>query len=124
MGFDAVKIRVKYATLDEDLRVVRDVRAAVGDDFTIGVDANQGWPVSLFRPNPDWDLERATAFAGGCDELGIAWLEEPLDMHDWHGMAELRRRVKTPIAARITGRRPRLSASAPWNRFMTAKPTR
>ena len=66
MGFDAVKIRVKYATLEEDLRMVRDVRAAVGDDFTIGVDANQGWPVSLFRPNPDWDLERATAFARGC----------------------------------------------------------
>jgi L-alanine-DL-glutamate epimerase-like enolase superfamily enzyme len=98
MGFDAVKIRVKYDTLEEDLRIVRGVRAAVGDDFTIGVDANQGWPVSLFRPNPDWDLERATAFARGCDELGIAWLEEPLDMHDWHGMAELRRRVKTPIA--------------------------
>jgi len=98
MGFDAVKIRVKYDTLEEDLRAVRGVRAAVGDDFTIGVDANQGWPVSLFRANPDWDLERATAFARGCDELGIAWLEEPLDMHDWHGMAELRRRVKTPIA--------------------------
>ena len=80
------------------LRIVRGVRAAVGDDFTIGVDANQGWPVSLFRPNPDWDLERATAFARGCDELGIAWLEEPLDMHDWHGMAELRRRVRTTIA--------------------------
>jgi len=98
MGIDAVKIRVKYDTLEEDLRAVRGVRAAVGDGFTIGVDANQGWPVSLFRPNPDWDLERATAFARGCDELGIAWLEEPLDMHDWHGMAELRRRVKTPIA--------------------------
>jgi len=98
MGIDAVKIRVKYDTLEEDLAIVRGVRAAVGDDFTIGVDANQGWPVSLFRRNPDWDLERATAFARGCDELGIAWLEEPLDMHDWHGMAELRRRVKTPIA--------------------------
>jgi len=98
MGIDAVKIRVKYDTLEEDLAIVRAVRAAVGDDFTIAVDANQGWPVSLFRRNPDWDLERATAFARGCDELGIAWLEEPLDMHDWHGMAELRRRVKTPIA--------------------------
>ena len=98
MGIDAVKIRVKYETLEEDLAIVRGVRAAVGDDFTIAVDANQGWPVSLFRPNPDWDLERATAFALGCDELGIEWLEEPLDMHDWHGMAELRRRVKTTVA--------------------------
>jgi D-galactarolactone cycloisomerase len=98
MGFAAVKIRVKYPTLEEDLAVVRGVRAAVGGDFVIGVDANQGWPVSLFARNPDWDLERATAFARGCDELGIAWLEEPLDMYDWRGMAELRRRVRTPIA--------------------------
>ena len=97
-GFAAVKIRVKYPTLEEDLALVRGVRAAVGDDFVIGVDANQGWPVSLFARNPDWDLERATAFARGCDELGIAWLEEPLDMYDWRGMAELRRRVRTPIA--------------------------
>jgi L-alanine-DL-glutamate epimerase-like enolase superfamily enzyme len=98
MGFEAVKIRVKYATLEEDLAMVRGVREHVGAAFTIGVDANQGWPVSLFRRNPAWDLERATAFARGCDELGVAWLEEPLDMHDWHGMAELRRRVRTPIA--------------------------
>lgn len=98
MGIDAVKIRVKHDTLEEDLAVVRGVRQAVGDGFTVAVDANQGWPVSLFRRNPDWDLERATAFARGCDDLGVAWLEEPLDMHDWHGLAELRRRVKTPIA--------------------------
>lgn len=98
MGIGAVKIRVKYPTLEEDLALVRGVREHLGDDFVIGVDANQGWPVSLFEPNPDWDLARATAFARGCDELGIAWLEEPLDMHDWHGMAELRRRVKVQLA--------------------------
>jgi L-alanine-DL-glutamate epimerase-like enolase superfamily enzyme len=98
MGIDAVKIRVKYDTIEEDLAIVHGVRAHVGHDFTIGVDANQGWPVSLFRRNPDWDLERATAFARGCDDLDVEWLEEPLDMHDWRGMAELRRRVKTTIA--------------------------
>lgn len=98
MGITAVKIRVKYPTLDEDLAIVGGVREVVGDEFVLGVDANQGWPVSLFRPNPDWDLERATAFARGCDDLGVAWLEEPLDMHDWSGMTDLRRRVRTPIA--------------------------
>jgi D-galactarolactone cycloisomerase len=97
-GIGAVKIRVKYQTLEEDFALVRGVRMLAGDDFTIGVDANQGWPVSLFSRNPDWDLDRATAFARGCDDLGIAWLEEPLDMHDWEGMAELRRRVRTTIA--------------------------
>jgi D-galactarolactone cycloisomerase len=98
MGIGAVKIRVKYDTVEEDLAVVRGVRECLGEDFILGVDANQGWPVSLFRAGPTWDLERATAFARGCDALGVAWLEEPLDMHDWHGMAALRRLVKTPIA--------------------------
>lgn len=98
MGIGGVKIRVKYPTIEEDLAIVRGVREHVGPDFVVAVDANQGWPVSLFRPNPDWNLERATAFARGCDELGVAWLEEPLDMHDWSGMALLRTRVETPIA--------------------------
>ena len=32
--------------------------------------------------------------------------------------------VNTTSPARTTGRRPKLSASAPWNRFMIAKPNR
>ena len=32
--------------------------------------------------------------------------------------------VKTAMPHSTTGRRPKLSASAPWNRFMNAKPNR
>jgi hypothetical protein len=32
--------------------------------------------------------------------------------------------VNTAMADSTTGRRPKLSASAPWNRFMKAKPNR
>jgi len=32
--------------------------------------------------------------------------------------------VNAPSPQRITGRRPKLSASAPWNRFIAAKPNR
>jgi len=32
--------------------------------------------------------------------------------------------VNTAMPHRITGRRPKLSASAPWNRLMKAKPNR
>jgi L-alanine-DL-glutamate epimerase-like enolase superfamily enzyme len=98
LGFQAVKIRVKDPARRDDLTILRDVRKELGDAFTIAVDANQGWPVSLVDPTPIWDLEYATQFAKGCDELGIAWIEEPLDQHDWDGYAELRRRVKTPIS--------------------------
>lgn len=97
-GIRAVKLRVKDPARADDVTILRQVRREVGDGFVIGVDANQGWPVSLIDPTPVWDLEYATAFGRECDDLGIAWIEEPLDMHDWDGMAKLRRAVKTPIA--------------------------
>ncbi len=97
-GIEAVKIRVKDPEQRRDLDILRACREELGDAFVIGVDANQGWPVSLFDPNPTWTLEYATEFGKGCDDLGIAWIEEPLDMHDWDGMAALREAVKTPIA--------------------------
>jgi D-galactarolactone cycloisomerase len=98
MGIGAVKIRVKDPERRDDVTILRECRKELGDDFSIGVDANQGWPVSLIDPTPIWDLEYATEFGKACDDLGIAWIEEPLDMHDWYGMAELRKRVRTAIA--------------------------
>ncbi len=98
MGIGAVKIRVKDPERRDDVTILRQCREELGDDFTIGVDANQGWPVSLIDPNPDWDLAYATEFGKACDDLGIAWIEEPLYMHDWEGMAALRKAVKTPIS--------------------------
>jgi L-alanine-DL-glutamate epimerase-like enolase superfamily enzyme len=97
-GIGAVKIRVKDPDRKDDVTILRECRKELGDDFTIGVDANQGWPVSLIDPTPIWDLEYATEFGKACDDLGIAWIEEPLDMHDWDGMAELRKRTRTKIA--------------------------
>ncbi len=97
-GFKTVKLRVHDFELREDIRQIETVRKAVGDDLAIGVDANQGWRVALIDDAPLWDLERATAFATACADVGIAWLEEPLDMYAWDDLAELRRRSKVPIA--------------------------
>ena len=98
MGFKSVKLRVHSASLAEDVAQVEAVRKAVGDSMEIGVDANQGWPVSLLEKAPIWTLERAADFAHACAEMGIAWLEEPLDMHAYDQLAELRRRSTVPIA--------------------------
>jgi len=98
MGFQAIKIRVKDPERKDDVTILREVRKEVGDDFVIGVDANQGWPVGIVDPTPLWDLDYAAQVGKVCDELGIAWLEEPLDMHDWDGMAALRKRIKTKVA--------------------------
>ncbi len=98
MGFDAVKLRVHAFSLEDDLAIVEAVRKHVGDGFTIGVDANQGWRVTLIEDAPLWDLERATEFATRCEDFDVAWLEEPLDMHAYDELAELRKRTKTKIA--------------------------
>lgn len=97
-GIDAIKIRVKDPEMKDDISILKDVRKELGNDFTISVDANQGWPVSLIDPTPKWTLDYATEFGKACDDLNIAWIEEPLDMHDWEGMSELRKRIKTKLA--------------------------
>lgn len=96
-GFTGIKLRCRFPTLAEDVAVVRAVREAVGDDMAIMVDANQGWRVDLFD-DVRWDFKRALATARAYEELDLAWLEEPLDQHDYTGYARLRTATTTPIA--------------------------
>ncbi len=97
-GVDAIKIRVHDHDEEVDKAAAREAREYVGDGLHLMVDANQGWRVALLGDAPLWDLERATRFVKVCDELDFSWVEEPLDMYDYDAQAELRRRVKTPIA--------------------------
>jgi len=98
LGFRTVKLRVHSFDPADDIAQIETVRKAVGDSMEIGVDANQGWRVALIDDAPLWDLDRATEFARACADNDIAWLEEPLDMHGWDSLAELRRRSEVPIA--------------------------
>ena len=85
-GFHGVKIKVGF-DLEQDIRIVRAVRAELGKDFTVMTDANQGYSV-------DVGLKAAAAFA----ECGAFWLEEPLFVEDIEGHATLREKTKVPIA--------------------------
>ena len=98
-GFTAIKLRVRFPTLEEDVAVVRAVREAVGDSMAIMVDANQGWRVHGFGPYPEWDLDRAAGFARAMEELDLTWLEEPLDQHAYAEYAKLREGTSVPLAA-------------------------
>lgn len=98
MGFKAVKLRVHSFDPAEDVAQVEAVRRAVGDSVTLGVDANQGWRVALIDDAPLWTLERAVDFARACRDLGVAWIEEPLDMHAYDELADLCRHSDVPIA--------------------------
>ena len=89
-GIGAVKLRLHSSDWRLDLPVLEAVRAAVGTDLEIMVDANQGWrmPGDL---TPRWDLGTALDFARELERLGAYWLEEPLRSDDLEGYAELSR---------------------------------
>lgn len=97
-GFKTAKLRVKNADLKEDIRQIETIRKGVGDNLVLGVDANQGWLVSIVDRLPAWDLARATAFAEACFDNQIDWLEEPLDSRDFDGNAALKKVSKIKIA--------------------------
>jgi len=89
-GFTTAKLRVKNRELKDDIRQIEVVRKGMGDNFVLGVDANQGWLVTIVDKIPAWDLDRATEFAKACHANGIEWLEEPLDSRDYDGNATLK----------------------------------
>jgi len=86
-GFRGVKLKVGAGDLADDVRRIEGVRAEVGDNVAIMVDANQVFTV-------EEALRRGAVYAG----LGVGWLEEPLRADDAAGYAELVRRAPLPIA--------------------------
>ena len=97
-GFRAVKLRVHAFDEAEDIRHVVETARAVGDRMKIGVDANQGWRVTIVSDAPLWDLARAKRFADACAHAGVAWIEEPLPMDGYDDLAALTAYSQVPIA--------------------------
>lgn len=85
-GFRAVKLRLGYATLDEDLAVTRAVRRRLPDRIALMIDYNQALSVNQA-------LERGRAL----DDEGIAWIEEPIRHDDWAGNRTLARVLRSPL---------------------------
>jgi mandelate racemase len=85
-GFKAMKVKVGWPTLAEDLAVVRAARKYLGDDAALMVDFNQ----SLATPEA---IRRGRILDGE----GVSWIEEPLRADDYRGTAEVAAQVATPI---------------------------
>jgi mandelate racemase len=85
-GFRAVKLRLGYPTLKDDLVALDAVKKRLGGEIAVMVDYNQA--LSLAQA-----LERGRAL----DQQGIYWLEEPIRHDDYAGNAKLVRELKTPI---------------------------
>ncbi|MCA1735761.1 MAG: mandelate racemase/muconate lactonizing enzyme family protein [Actinobacteria bacterium] len=97
-GVTAAKIRFHAADWRSDLPVVEKAREAVGPDFDLMVDANQGWRMPG-DTTPPWDLTTAADCARALADLGVFWLEEPLDTVNLDGYRRLRELDLLPIAA-------------------------
>lgn len=97
-GWKAIKLRLHYATLKEDIALVEAVRRAVGSEMEIMADANQAQSAGVWQPGVLWDFRRAAATARELQRLNVYWLEEPLRRYDFEGLAELNRLVDIPIA--------------------------
>lgn len=78
--------KVAVRGVDEDARLVREVRAAIGPDRTLRLDANMGWR-----------LETARRALSLFEPFDIANVEEPVG--SFAEMAELRRSTAIPFSA-------------------------
>jgi mandelate racemase len=85
-GHTAVKLKLGYPSVEEDLAVIRAVRCAGGPRIAIMVDYNQSLTV-----------DEAIARCGRLDEEGLTWIEEPVSALDLDGHALVAQQTRTPI---------------------------
>lgn len=86
-GIGGIKIKVGQPDIGTDLKRVEAVRELLGADFPLMVDANQ-----------QWDRTTAQRVGRRLEAFDLAWIEEPLDAHDFAGHAALAASLDTPIA--------------------------
>ena len=97
-GWQAMKIRIHNESIADDIKIVEAVRDAVGQDFTIMVDANQAQSSGTWQPGVMWNFKRAYETAVELQDLDVYWLEEPLNRYDFEGLSELNAKVEMRIA--------------------------
>lgn len=85
-GFTALKLRLGYSSLKEDLDVLRAVQAQLPTGTHLMVDYNQGLT-----------LQEALQRGRRLQEHGVYWLEEPIRHDDWDGCATLARELEMPL---------------------------
>lgn len=74
-GLESIKLRVESSDpTGRELKQIRSIIEETPDQFTVGIDANQGWSVLP----PYWSYSEARQFAQVLESLDTAWLEEPL----------------------------------------------
>ena len=85
-GFRGLKLRLGRARLGDDIAAIEAIRKAVGDDIELMADFNQGL-----------DMAEALSRCAAVDDLGLAWIEEPILYENFAGAAKLAAQLRTPV---------------------------
>jgi mandelate racemase len=85
-GFTAIKLRLGYPTVEQDIAVTRAVKRAVPASTVVMCDYNQ----ALSVPEA---IRRGHALDGE----GLYWIEEPVRADDYEGSARIARDLKTAV---------------------------
>lgn len=86
-GFHTLKIKVGTDPV-RDVKVVRSIREAVGEEVGLRIDANQGWTPQ----QAIWALERMA-------DLDIQFIEQPVKAEDIAGLRYVRQAGPIPVMA-------------------------
>jgi L-alanine-DL-glutamate epimerase-like enolase superfamily enzyme len=86
-GFKTMYIKIGF-DLQNDIALARAIREEVGDGIALRVDANEAW--TAFEA-----IDALQRF----EDMGLEFLEQPIDMHDIAGLADLRTKSRTRIGA-------------------------
>src|SRR6185436_9209322 len=105
-GFRAIKLRLGYSTLAEDIAAVHAVKKRIPPGVALMVDYNQAL-----------SLDEALARGRALDRETIAWLEEPIRHDDYAGAALIARELTVPVQigenfSLVAGMRAALNAKA------------
>jgi len=84
-GFPAIKVKLGTTTRDDVARI-RAIRDAVGPEYPIRIDANQGW-----------DTIRAIETLKALEPFGIEHCEEPIPSWNNHELVKVRENSPIPI---------------------------
>lgn len=87
-GLGGIKIKVGHPDFKIDLERVQAVLERTSGRVPLMVDANQ-----------QWDRTSALHHGRVLDQFGLTWIEEPIDAHDFEGLARLVADLDTPIAS-------------------------
>ncbi len=85
-GFEGLKLRLGRERMADDLATIEAVRRSVGEDMDLMVDFNQGL-----------HLGEALRRCHAIDDLGLAWMEEPIVYDNLDGYRQLAAELGTPI---------------------------